>query len=122
MLMCIGPHVFRPIGLNGKSFEFTTEAVLAEFPRWGMQDGAQFHGMRRSTFVIGGVLFPDAIGGRPDYEAIRASQLLGISLPLLSMGGGFVASVLGSYAVERVSDLSTFGGQMIAFDVELRTV
>ncbi|MFT0861767.1 phage tail protein [Ancylobacter sp. G4_0304] len=120
-LMCIGPHVFRPVGLNGKAMEFTTEAVVAEFPRWGLQDGAQWQGMRRSTFVISGVLFPDAVGGLPDYQAIRVSQLMGLALPMLTMGSGFVASVLGSYVVERVTDLSEYDGQMIGFDVELRT-
>lgn len=119
-LMCIGPHVFRPVGLNGREIEFTTEAVLAEIPRFGQQDGAQWQGLRRDTLVISGVLFPDAIGGLPDYQGIRASQSIGQALPMLQMAG-FVGTVLGSFVVERVTDLTTYGGQMIAFDVELRS-
>lgn len=121
-LMCIGPHVFRPVGLNGRTFEFTTEAVLAEFPRWGDADGAQFHGMRRDVFVIAGLLFPNAIGGLPDYQAIRASQNIGRALPAIQLGAGFVGTVLGTFAVERVSDLTEFGGEKLGFEVELRTV
>ena len=121
-LMCIGPHVFQPVGLNGREMEFTTEAVLAEFPRWGAADGAQFHGMRRDSFVVSGVLFPSAIGGLPDYEAIRASQNTGRALPVIQMAAGFVGTVLGTYAVERVSDLTEYGGRKLGFEVELRTV
>ncbi|CAA0130326.1 Uncharacterised protein [Starkeya nomas] len=118
-LMSIGPHVFKVIGLNGKSVDFSTEAAFAEFPRWGAADGAQFHGMRRDTMVITGVLFPDAIGGEADYQAIRGSQRSGRVLPALRMQG-FAADVLGSFVVERVSDLSEYNGQKIAFEVELR--
>lgn len=121
-LMCIGPHVFQPVGLNGKTMEFTTEAVLAEFPRWGAQDGAQWHGMRRDTFVIAGILFPDAIGGLSDYQAIRASQNGGLALPVIQMGSGFIGLVLGTFAVERVSDLTEYGGIKVGFEVELRSV
>lgn len=119
-LMALGPHVFRVIGLNGRSVEITTEAAWAEFGRFGMTDGAHFTGMKRPTQRISGVLWPNAIGGMMDYEAIRASQYLGKPLPLLQMGRGFAAAILGRVTIESVSDLSEYGGQKIAFDVTLK--
>lgn len=119
-LMCLGPHVFRPIGLNGKAVELTTEAAWAEFGRFGQTDGAHFVGMKRPQEVIRGVLWPNAIGGMADYEAIRASQYGGRPLPLLQMGRGFVASVMGRVTIERVSDLSEYGGAKVAFDIQLK--
>jgi phage protein U len=76
--------------------------------------------MKRATQKISGILWPNAIGGLPDYEAIRASQYAGKPLPLLQMGRGFSASILGRVTIESVSDLSEFGGRKIAFDITLK--
>ncbi|WP_024277980.1 phage tail protein [Xanthobacter sp. 126] len=119
-LMSLGPHVFRVIGLNGRAVEIGSESVWAEFGRFGMTDGAHFTGMKRATQKISGILWPNAIGGLPDYEAIRASQYAGKPLPLLQMGRGFSASILGRVTIESVSDLSEFGGRKIAFDITLK--
>lgn len=119
-LMALGGHVFRVVGLNGQEIETTTEAVWAEFSRWGMIDGAQFHGQKRPSMSVRGVLFPDQIGGLADYEAIRASQSTGKVLPLLRMGRSFTAAVLGTVTIERVTDLEFYGGKKIAFTIELK--
>lgn len=119
-LMALGPHVFQVVGLNGQAVEISTEAAWAEFGRFGATDGAHFTGMKRAQQVIRGVLFPDAIGGLADYEAIRVSQYAGLRLPLLQMGRGFSASVLGRVTIEHVSDLSEWGGRKIAFDITLK--
>lgn len=119
-LMALGRCVFRVIGLNAQEIETTSEAIWAEFGRFGLIDGAQRVGLHRASQRIHGVLFPDAIGGLADYEAIRAAQYAGRPVSLLRMGRGFTATVLGTVTIERVSDLETWGGQKIAFDVEVK--
>lgn len=119
-LISLGPHVFQVIGLNGKEVETTTEAAWAEFGRFGLSDGAHFTGLRRSSLAIRGVLFPDAIGGLADYEAIRSSQYAGKALPLLQMGRALSASMLGQVTIERVTDLAEYAGKKVAFTVELK--
>lgn len=119
-LMAIGPHIFQAIGLNGQSIETSTEAIWVDVPRFGMVDGAQMHGWKRAEMSIRGVLFPDQIGGLPDYEALRAGQYGGRPLPMLRMGRGFSARVFGAVTIERVSDLEEYGGKKIAFTVDLK--
>jgi phage protein U len=122
MLMSLGPHVFTVIGLNGREIELVTEAIWSEFGRFGQSDGAHFTGMKRAVQVIRGQLFPDAIGGLADYQAIRATQYAGRPVPMLRMGAGsLTASVLGRVTIEQVSDLTTYGGAMLAFDVTVRS-
>lgn len=119
-LMAIGGHVFRAVGLNGQEVDTTTEAIWVDVPRFGAVDGAQMHGHKRPEMSIRGVLFPDQIGGLPDYEGLRASQRVGRPLPLLRMGRGFVALVMGAVTLERISDLETYGGKKIAFTIDLK--
>ncbi len=119
-LFALGPHVFRVIGLNGQALETTSEASWAEFQRFGMVDGAHFTGMMRDTHVIQGVLFPDAIGGLQDYEAIRATQRQGKAVQLVSMGSALVGTARGLVTIERVSELREYGGRKVSFDIELR--
>lgn len=119
-LMAIGPHIFRVVGLNGQEIETTTEAIWAEVPRFGATDGAQYHGMRRPEMQVRGVLYPDQIGGLPDYEAMRLTQGRGVPLPLIRMGRGFIGLVMGMVTIERVSDLQSYGGKKIAFTVECK--
>jgi phage protein U len=119
-LMALGPHVFLVVGLNGQEIETGSESVWVDVPRFGLVDGAQMHGHKRPTMSIRGTLWPDEIGGLPDYEGIRASQLAGRPLPMLRMGRGFSARVLGTVTIERVSDLETYGGKKVAFTVELK--
>lgn len=119
-LFCLGRHVFSVVGLNGQRLERTTQASWAEFARFGLSDGAHYTGLKRSSQVIRGTLWPRAFGGLADYEAIRTSQYAGRALPLLSMAGGFSASMLGMVTIERVSDLQEYGGAKVAFDVEVK--
>lgn len=122
MLMAIGSHVFQVVGLNAQEIDTTTEANWVDVPRFGMVDGAQIHGHARPEMVVRGVLYPDQIGGLPDYEAIRASQRLARPLPLLRMGRGFVGAMLGNVTIERVTDLEAYGGKKISFTVELKGI
>ncbi|PZA12481.1 phage tail protein [Rhodopseudomonas palustris] len=119
-LMAIGGHIFQAIGLNGQSIETSTESNWVDVPRFGMVDSAQMHGWRRAEMSIRGVLYPDQIGGLADYEAIRASQYGTRPLPLLRMGRGFSARVIGAVTIERVSDLEEYGGKKIAFTIDLK--
>jgi phage protein U len=119
-LMIIGQHLFQAVGLNGQEIETTTEANWVDVPRFGMVDGAQMHGFSRPEMSIRGVLFPDQLGGLPDYEALKASQGLGRPLPLLRMGRGFVGFFLGQVTIESISDLESYGGKKIAFTIELK--
>ncbi|MCX5512295.1 hypothetical protein C3941_09510 [Kaistia algarum] len=125
-LASLGPHVFQVIGLNFHEVETVTEAAWAEFARFGMADGAQFTGMRRAQQTLRGVLFPDAIGGLADYDAIRSTQGGGQAVPLIRMGRGFAARVLGTVTIEQVSDLEDHilaGGvpARVAFTVTLKS-
>lgn len=118
--MALGPHVFRTIGLNHKEVDTRTEAVWAEFARWGLTHGAQFHGMQRPSVTIRGVLYPDVTGGKPDYDAIRLTQVMGRPVPMLRLGAGFLGLMMGMVTIERVGDLTAYGGRKIAFDVDVK--
>lgn len=125
-LAALGPHVFRVIGLNFNQIETATDAIWAEFSRFGLEDGAQFTGMARATQTIQGVLFPDAIGGLADYDAIRTTQRAGRPVPLIRMGRGFAARILGNVTIERVSDVEDWIGpngspQRVAFTIDLKS-
>jgi phage protein U len=119
-LMAIGPHVFQVIGLNGQEIDTTTEAVWVDVPRFGTVDGAQMHGWKRPEMSIKGTLFPDQLGGLPDYEGLRASQYGTKPLAMIRMGRGFTARVMGMVTIERVSDLESYGGKKIAFTIDLK--
>lgn len=119
-LMAIGPHVFQVVGLNGQEIDTATEATWVDVPRFGMVDGAQMQGFSRPEMSIRGVLFPDQLGGLPDYEAMRISQRLGRPLPMLRMGRGFIGFFLVAVTIERISDLESYGGKKIAFTIDLK--
>ncbi|WP_054162507.1 phage tail protein [Rhodopseudomonas sp. AAP120] len=119
-LMAIGPHVFQVIGLNHQEIDTSSEAIVAEVPRFGLMDGAQMHGMKRPEMSIRGVLYPDQLGGLPDYEGLRAAQFALRPLPLIRMGRSFSAAVLGAVTIERLSDVESYGGKKVAFTVDLK--
>ena len=60
--------------------------------------------------TISGLLFPEAIGGRADYEAIRATQGLGIPVTLVGMGSSASARPFGKVVILSVSDTQTLIG------------
>lgn len=119
-LMAIGAHVFQVVGLNAQEIETGTESIVVDISRFGLMDGAQIHGMKRPEMSIRGVLFPDQLGGLPDYEGLRASQVAGRPLPLIRMGRGFTAVVLGAVTIERLSDVESYGGKKVAFTADLK--
>ncbi len=120
MLMAIGPHVFQVVGLNAQDIESSSESNWVDVPRFGQVDGAQMHGFARPEMTIRGVLFPDQLGGLPDYEAMKISQRLGLVLPLLRMGSGFAGFFIAAVTIERLGELESYGGKKIAFTVELK--
>lgn len=119
-LMAIGAHVFRVIGLNAQEIETSTEAIDVDVPRFGMIDGAQLHGMKRPEMSVRGVLFPDQLGGLPDYEGLRAAQFAQRPMPLIRMDRGFTGFVMGAVTIVRMSDLESYGGKKLAFSADLK--
>lgn len=124
--MSLGGNVFEVIGLNFQSIDTESESVWAEFARFGLEDGAQFTGHRRTLQTIRGLLFPAAFGGLSDYDGIRAAQRAGRAVPLIRMGRGFAARVLGTVTIERVSDTEDYIApngrpQRLSFEVEVKS-
>lgn len=121
-LLGLGPHVFTIIGLNYQQLERETTATWATIERFGGQAARQFTGLGPDSTTINGLLFPDELGGRGGYEAIRASQSAGRPLMMIGFGANAMGRVFGRIVLETVSDTQTHigrdgQGKMVEFSV-----
>ena len=94
VLLVLGPHVFEILPLNYQSLDRTTSATWASIPRFGGRAAKQFTGLGADDLTtISGLMFPEEFGGRGQYEAIRATQGLGIPVMMLGFGAARAESV-----------------------------
>ena len=77
--------------------------------------------------TISGLLFPDEMGGRDDYEAIRATQAAATPVMLVGWATVSAARIYGRVAILKVTDtqsiISREGyGRKLSFDIEVAPV
>ncbi|WP_336798862.1 phage tail protein [Kaistia sp. MMO-174] len=123
-LMALGPHVFEVLPLNYQELERTTEAVWASIPRLGTRPARQFVGYGDDVLVISGVLFPEALGGRGAFEAIRATQAAAEPVMLVGFGTESVGRVWGRVIILSVHDRQESiarngAGEVLSYEIEV---
>jgi len=125
-LLSLGPHVFEIAPLNFQAIERTTEALWPAISRFGGAPGRQFTGFGEDPITISGLLYPDELGGRAEFEAIRATQRA--ARPVLMVGwaaaSGMAARIFGQVVILAVSDQQTAinrsgAGRRLAYDIEV---
>lgn len=124
-LLSLGPHVFEIAPLNFQQIVRTTEAKWPAIARFGTYPARQFTGFGEDTITISGLLFPDEMGGRSEYEAIRLTQRAARPVPMMGWGGqGMSALLFGLVVIVTVSDQQTSinrdgQGRRLAYDVDV---
>jgi phage protein U len=125
-LLALGPHIFEVAPLNYQEIIRETEAKWPAIARFGGRPGRQFTGFGEDVITISGLLFPDELGGRREFEAIRATQKA--ARPVLMMGWSpeitTAAQLLGRVVILHVGDTqSAIGrhgmGRRVSFDIEV---
>lgn len=123
-LMALGPHVFEVLPLNYQELDRTTETVWASVPRLGARPARQFVGYGDDTLTISGVLFPEALGGRGAFEAIRATQAAATPIMLVGFGTASAGRVWGRVIILSVHDRQESigrdgAGEILTYEIEV---
>lgn len=124
-LLSLGPHVFEIAPLNFQSIERSTEAKWPAIARFGNAPGRQFTGYGEDRITISGLLFPDELGGRAEFEAIRATQRAARPVTMLGWAGaGIAARIFGLVVILSVSDSQTSinrdgVGRRLSYDIDV---
>lgn len=121
-LLSLGQSVFQIIGLNYQKLSTQTTANWAAIERFGGQSARQFTGLGPDSTTIDGLLFPDELGGRGQYEAIRRTQGRGRPVMMIGFGANSSGKIFGNVVIEEVSDTQTHiarhgGGKMLEFSI-----
>ncbi|MEN5297866.1 phage tail protein [Brucella sp. TWI559] len=125
-LLALGPHVFEIAPLNFQEIERTTEALWPTISRFGGRPGRQFTGYGDDSVTISGLLYPDEVGGRAEYEAIRTTQAAARPVLMLGWATGLsmAASLFGRVVILSVQDTQSIinrqgYGRKIEFSLEV---
>lgn len=123
-LMALGPNIFSVLPLNYQRLERETEARWTSVPRLGVRPARQFVGFGDDPLVISGVLFPEEFGGRLQFEAIRATQALGLPVMMIGFGTESLGRVWGKVVILRIRDSqeeigADGAGQVLTYDIEV---
>ncbi len=125
-LLALGPHVFEIAPLNFQQIERTTIAKWPAIARFGAAPGRQFTGYGEDPITISGLLYPDELGGRTEFEAIRATQKAAVPVTMMGWAAatGTAARIYGLVVILSVSDTQTSinragAGRKLAFDIEV---
>ena len=128
-LLALGRHMFEIEPLNFQQLARETTVKFPAIARFGQRPVRQFTGFGEDPIRISGLLYPDELGGRAEYEAIRATQRA--AEPVTMMGWSYAdtsrAEVWGQVVILSVSDTQTrFNaaghGRKLAFDIEVAPV
>lgn len=128
-LLALGPHVFEIAPLNFQKIERETTVNWPAIARFGQRPGRQMTGFGEDPISISGLLFPEELGGRAEFEALRATQAA--ARPVTMMGwatdAGQTARVYGLVVILSVRDTQTAInrdglGRRIAYDIEVAPV
>lgn len=125
-LLALGPHVFEIAPLNFQQIERSTEALWPTISRFGGRPGRQFTGYGEDSITITGLLFPDEMGGRAEYEAIRVTQAAAKPVLMLGWATGLsmAASLFGRVVILNVQDTQSIinrqgFGRKIEFSIDV---
>ena len=122
-LLALGDNIFEIEPLNFQEIERTTVAKWPAVPRFGTRPARQFTGYGEHKVTIRGLLFPEAIGGREEYEAVRATQAAARPVSLIGFASSTKGRVFGLVVILSVSDTQDHigpdgGGRRLSFDIE----
>ncbi len=125
-LLALGPHIFEIAPLNFQQIERSTEALWPSISRFGGRPGRQFTGYGDDRLTITGLLFPDEMGGRAEYEAIRVTQAAANPVLMLGWATGLsmAATLFGRVVILNVQDTQSVinrqgFGRKIEFSIEV---
>lgn len=125
-LLALGPHIFEIAPLNFQQIERSTEALWPTISRFGGRPGRQFTGYGDDRLTITGLLFPDEMGGRAEYEAIRVTQAAARPILMLGWATGLsmAATLFGRVVILNVQDTQSLinrqgFGRKIEFSIEV---
>lgn len=125
-LLALGPHVFEIAPLNFQEIVRDTEIKWPSISRFGGRPGRQFTGYGEDPITISGLLYPEELGGRDEFEAIKVTAKS--ATPVIMMGWSSTiataAKVFGRVVILRVGDTQTAisrSGQArrISYDIEV---
>lgn len=125
-LLALGNHMFEIAPLNFQKLDRETEAKWPAIARFGGRPGRQFTGYGEDPITISGLLYPDELGGRDEFEAIRVTQAAAMPVMMLGWAGetGLAARVFGRVVILKVRDSQTIInaaglGRKLSFDIEV---
>jgi len=125
-LLALGPHTFEIAPLNFQKIERTTIAKWPAIARFGSAPGRQFTGYGEDAITISGLLYVGELGGRAEFEAVRATQQA--AMPVTMMGWaaatGMAANIFGRVVILSVRDSQTLfdsagQGRKLAYDIDV---
>lgn len=127
-LLALGQHMFEIAPLNFQAIDRETTVKWPAIPRFGGRPGRQMTGYGEDPITISGVLYPDELGGRDEFEALRATQQT--AQPVLMVGwsgSGMKARIYGLVVILTVRDQQTSinrdgYGRRLAYDIEVAPI
>ncbi|MEN5279275.1 phage tail protein [Brucella sp. TWI432] len=125
-LLALGPHIFEIAPLNFQQLERSTEALWPSISRFGGRPGRQFTGYGDDSMTISGLLFPDEVGGKAEFEAIRVTQAAAQPVTMMgwAIGMSMAANLFGRVVILNVQDTQSAinrqgYGRKIEFSIEV---
>lgn len=125
-LLALGSHIFEVAPLNFQSIERATQVKWPAIPRFGNRPGRQFTGYGDDPMTISGKLYPEELGGRDEFEAIRATQRAAQPVMLIGWAAatGTKARIFGQVVIldvfDRQSSFNRAGqSRRLEFDIEV---
>ncbi|MFT4162869.1 phage tail protein [Shinella sp.] len=127
-LLALGPHMFEIAPLNFQAIERETTVKWPAIARFGGRPGRQMTGYGEDPITISGLLYPDELGGRDEFEAVRATQQT--AQPVLMVGwsgSGMKARIYGLVVIVTVRDQQTSinrdgFGRRLSYDIEVAPI
>jgi len=124
-LLALGPHVFEIAPLNFQAIDRETTVKWPAIPRFGGRPGRQMTGYGEDPITISGALYPDELGGRDEFDAVRATQQT--AQPVLMVGwsgSGMRARIYGLVVILTVRDQQTSinrdgFGRRLSYEIEV---
>lgn len=128
-LLALGSHVFEIAPLNFQQLVRETTVKFPAIARFGQRPSRQHTGFGEDPITISGLLYPDELGGRAEFAAIRATQQRAQPVTLMgwSQEDAVAADIWGKVVILTVRDTQTyinsFGhGRKLSFEIELAPV
>lgn len=127
-LLALGPHIFDIEPLNFQAIDRETTVNWPTIARFGGRPGRQMTGYGEDPIVISGLLYPDELGGRDEFEAIRSTQQAATPVMMVGWAGdGTRARVYGLVVIISVRDQQTSinrdgFGRRLSYEIEVAPI